>query len=75
MNQGVLSSVTYTIVSLKITNSMELSPSWEAACRSASQEFSNMLQNQKVYYCVYKSFSGPCAEPDQSSQYNHMLSL
>jgi hypothetical protein len=38
-----------------LTNSMEVSPSWEAASRSGTQELPNILRNPKVYYRVHMS--------------------
>jgi hypothetical protein len=38
-----------------LTNSMELNHSWEAASCAATQEFSSILWNLKVYYHVHKS--------------------
>jgi hypothetical protein len=35
---------------------MELSPAWEAASLSLTEEFSKILRNPKVQYPAYKSF-------------------
>jgi hypothetical protein len=63
-----------TLISPQRTNSMELSPSWEAASCAATQEFSNILCNQKVNLPCSPS-TAPYPEPDQSSPYHPFIPL
>jgi hypothetical protein len=51
---------------------MELSPSWEAISRSATQEFPNILWNPNVRYCVRKS---PAVVPIEREVSPHSISL
>jgi hypothetical protein len=54
---------------------MEPSPSWEATRHSATQDFLNILWNQKGSLSRSQEPStGPYPEPDQSSQLHHILS-
>jgi hypothetical protein len=46
----------------QLTNSMELSPSWDTANFAATKKFPNILQNLKVHYCVHNSPTWPFVE-------------
>jgi hypothetical protein len=50
---------------------MEMSPSWEAAIPSATQEF---LEPQDLLPSSQEPSTGPYPEPDQSSPYHTILS-
>jgi hypothetical protein len=54
---------------------MEWIASWDAASRSATQEFHDILWNPNIHYLVHnESATGPYPEPDQSSPYHPILS-
>jgi len=48
-------SLSYCVLLLYLTNSMEHSPSWEANSHSISQEIPYLLWNPKIHYQVNKS--------------------
>jgi hypothetical protein len=57
-------------------NSMELSPSWEAARRSATQEISqHFMAPEASLPCSQEPSNDPYPKPDQSSPYHSILSL
>jgi hypothetical protein len=55
-------------------NSTELSLSWEATNSLVSQEITNILWNQMIYYRVHKSPHSPYPEPDESVHTVHPIS-
>jgi hypothetical protein len=58
-----------------LTDSKEIYSSWEAASRSATQEFPNMLWNPKVQYSVHaqEPATGLYPQLEESTPYHPML--
>jgi hypothetical protein len=55
---------------------MELSPPWEVANCSVTQDFPKVLRNSKVYYRAQNIPPlAPCPEPDEASPYHLILFL
>jgi hypothetical protein len=50
-----------------VTNSLEMSPSWEAAIRSATKQIPYILKNPKLHYRVHKSHPLIAHVPDKST--------
>jgi hypothetical protein len=60
----------------ELTNSTELSPSWEAASCAATQEFpKHFMEPEGSLPCSQGISTGPYPEPDQSSPYRPIVSL
>jgi hypothetical protein len=50
-----------------VTNSSELSPSLEAAIRSATEKIPNILRNPKFHYLIHKILPLVAPVPDEST--------
>jgi len=59
------------ISSTQKTNSVELSPSWEAYSRSSSQEISLVYGTERSLPCSRQDATGRCPEPDAFSSHLH----
>jgi hypothetical protein len=60
---------------LRLSNSMPLSPCWEATSVSARQEISHVLCNQNVHNlfpCLQAPDSGPNSDPNESCPTGHL---